>query len=128
MEQNLYGYALITCIRDIRLPLYERTLHYQGKAGDTYKIECYNEAEADFYRSLSRPLEDSIFFGGIVTPIDLEYRQTVGGGYFSSIYSGVSPENEKVPAGYSGRLCQEIDGKSITGGLPVRNIYDGGTF
>lgn len=122
MEKKLYGYAMMTCLRDAKLPIYERPLHYQGEQGKTYPIECYNEAESDYYRRMSYTLKDKVFFGGLRTEIYDKYRNVVSAGLIID-----HPEIDTTCPNMSGILHDKVDGL-LFGEETVRNHYDCGTF
>ena len=127
-DKNLYGYAIVTCLKKMKLPLYERALHYQGKKGGTYSIECHDEGELDYYRDLARRIPEEVFFGGLRTSKYDTHRNVIDASFFGGISSDGVPNAGTVSQGFAGKLHLLIDGKGWFDELPVRNHYDCGSF
>lgn len=102
-------YARIYCIENIKFPLYLKMQHQQGLAGQTYEIRCRSYAEVDFYRSLCKTMPEFLdFIGAVDKDLEKQYYQLVDGG----------PTPKSI---YGTR--EEIDGKSTSDELPIRNVY-----
>lgn len=120
--KELYAYAKVYCIEKVRFPYYLKTLHQQGIGGITYDIECFSEADVDYYRQLCETMSTYLFFMGAYDERNNKFHQVIDGGYF-----GTDNPNHNSSIDVRG-IREHIDGKDYALELDIRNHYECGVF
>lgn len=118
IPKKLYAYVDLVCNEAVNFPYFLQVNHQQGVPGAVYHIECFSEAEVDYYRQLCKILDPKLMLLNVrLQSTDNEqYRQALDGG---------SLKNDYI---YNNTPRNVIDGKCIKSGHTIRDAYDGGIF